>query len=508
MSEPQRSSGILLHPTSLPGEFGIGELGQEARHFLDFLVAAGQSLWQVLPLGPTSFGDSPYQSFSAFAGNPLLISTAALLRDGLVAEADVAALRALPDDRIDFGPLIDAKLALLRVAYAREERTGAKTGTWDAAWLDEYTLFMALKDRHQGAVWNEWPPELARCDPAALDRARAELAESIGFYRFCQERFFAEWDALKREAHERGIAIIGDLPIFVAYDSADVWAHQDQFLLDERGQPEGVAGVPPDYFSETGQLWGNPLYRWEVLARDGYGWWIARLRTALTQFDHVRIDHFRGFAAYWEVPAGEETAINGRWQPGPGADFFEVVARELGELPIIAEDLGLITADVAALRDRFGLPGMKVLQFAPSDPQNPYLPHQYEQNCVVYTGTHDNDTTRGWWATTTPDERAFLARYLDTELTDDTITWTLIRVALSTVARMAVVPLQDLFDLGSAGRTNTPGKEQDNWGWRFAGDQLTPALAARLRDLTELFARLPEQAADKTSSEDPAMRGR
>ncbi len=509
MSEQRRSSGILLHPTSLPGEFGIGELGQEARNFLDFLVDAGQSRWQMLPLGPTSFGDSPYQSFSAFAGNPLLLSTDALLRDGLVTEANVATVRALPHDRVDFGPLIEAKMALLRVAYARaQEQIGASTGTWDAPWLADYALFMALKDRHHGAMWGEWAPELARRDPAALARVRQELAEPIGFYRFCQERFFAEWDELKREAHERGIAIIGDLPIFVAYDSADVWAHQDQFLLDEQGRPEAVAGVPPDYFSATGQLWGNPLYRWEVMARDDYGWWIERLRMALTQFDHVRVDHFRGFAAYWTIPAGEETAINGRWQPGPGASFFEVVARELGELPIIAEDLGLITEDVATLRDRFRLPGMKVLQFAPSDPLNPYLPHQYEPNYVVYTGTHDNDTTRGWWTTATPDEQAFLARYLGFAPTDDTIAWDLIRLALGSVARTAVVPLQDLLNLGSEARMNTPGKEQGNWGWRFDGDLLTPARAKHMHDLTQLFARLPEQGANKTVNQDPAMRTR
>lgn len=509
MSEQRRSSGILLHPTSLPGEFGIGELGQEARNFLDFLVDAGQSRWQMLPLGPTSFGDSPYQSFSAFAGNPLLLSTDALLRDGLVTEKDVATVRALPHDHIDFGPLIEAKMALLRVAYARaQEQIGANTGIWDAPWLADYALFMALKDRHHGAMWGEWAPELARRDPAALARARQELAEPIGFYRFCQERFFAEWDELKREAHERGIAIIGDLPIFVAYDSADVWAHQDQFLLDEQGRPEAVAGVPPDYFSATGQLWGNPLYRWDVMARDDYGWWIERLRMALTQFDHVRVDHFRGFAAYWAIPAGEETAINGRWQPGPGASFFEVVARELGELPIIAEDLGLITEDVATLRDRFRLPGMKVLQFAPSDPLNPYLPHQYEPNYVVYTGTHDNDTTRGWWTTATPDEQAFLARYLGFAPTDDTIAWDLIRLALGSVARTAIVPLQDLLNLGSEARMNTPGKEQGNWGWRFDGDLLTPARARHMHDLTELFARLPEQGADRTVNQDPAMRTR
>jgi 4-alpha-glucanotransferase len=509
VTERRRYSGILLHPTSLPSAFGIGEFGQEARRFLDFLADAGQSLWQVLPLGPTSFGDSPYQSFSAFAGNPLLLSTDALLRDDLVTEADVAATRALPRDRVDFGPLIDAKLALLRRAYARaRDRDGAKAASLTTPWLDEYALFMALKDHHRGAMWCDWAPEFGHRDPAALARARQELAGPIGFYRFCQERFFAEWDALKGAAHARGIAIIGDLPIFVAYDSADVWTHQEQFFLDDRGRAEVVAGVPPDYFSATGQLWGNPLYRWDVMARDGYSWWIARLRMALAQFDHVRVDHFRGFAAYWAIPANEETAINGRWQPGPGADFFAVVERELGDLPIIAEDLGLITEDVGALRDRFKLPGMKVLQFAPSDPQNPYLPHQYEPNCVVYTGTHDNDTTRGWWATATPEERAFLTRYLGAEPTDATVAWELIRLALGSVARTAIVPLQDLLGLGSEARMNTPGKEQGNWGWRFDAALLTPALGERLRDLTELFARLPKQAADKPVSQDPALRTR
>lgn len=509
MSELRRASGILLHPTSLPGNYGIGELGHEARRFLDFLVAAGQSLWQVLPLGPTSYGDSPYQAFSAFAGNPLLISTDKLLHEGLVNEDNVAELRALPRDHVDFGPAITTKNGLLRRAYAcAQARGGAESAAWDTPWLADYALFMALKDQHGGAVWSAWPPELARRDPVALARAREELTESIGFYRFCQERFFNEWATLKREANASGITIVGDLPIFVAYDSADVWAHQEQFFLDERGRPEAVAGVPPDYFSETGQLWGNPLYRWDTMARDGYRWWIDRLRMALSQFDLVRVDHFRGFAAYWRIPAGEETAINGHWQPGPGPAFFEAVRREIGELPIIAEDLGLITDDVLALRDSFGLPGMKVLQFAPSDPENPYLPHQYEPNCVVYTGTHDNDTTRGWWATAAPEQRDFLARYLGYQPTDETIAWDLIRLAFGSVARTAVVPLQDVLGLGSAGRMNTPGKEQGNWGWRFDDALLTPALRTRLRDLTEVYGRLPEQEGNEGGSKDPAMRGR
>ena len=489
--ERERTSGILLHPTSLPGRFGIGELGAEAREFLDFLVAAGQKRWQVLPLGPTSYGDSPYQSFSAFAGNPLLISTDRLLADGLLLAADLADLPAFPENEVDYGWVITYKQTLLRRAYAhaKAQPPGAEHAAWDAPWLADYALFMALKDRHVGAVWGTWEAALVRREPAALEKARAELADEIGFYRFCQGRFFADWLDLKREANERGIALIGDLPIFVAYDSVDVWTHQDLFFLDEEARATRVAGVPPDYFSETGQLWGNPLYRWDVMARDDYAWWVERLRTSLTRFDLVRIDHFRGFAAYWEIPADEPTAINGRWVAGPGAAFFEAVREQLGELPIIAEDLGLITDDVLALRDRFAFPGMKVLQFAPSGPDNAYLPHHYEPNCVVYTGTHDNDTTRGWWATATAAEREFLARYLGQPPTDETIASLLIRLVFSSVARTAIVPLQDILGLGSQARMNTPGTSGGNWSWRYAPAQLTTALQERLRDLTKLYSR-------------------
>jgi 4-alpha-glucanotransferase len=489
--ERERVSGILLHPTSLPGRYGIGELGTEARQFLDFLVAAGQKRWQVLPLGPTSYGDSPYQSFSAFAGNPLLISTERLLADGLLLAADLDDLPAFPTSEVDYGWVITYKQTLLRRAYnhAKERQGDVAAPAWDAPWLADYALFMALKDRHDGAVWGAWEPALVRREPAALATARAELSDEIGFYRFCQERFFADWRDLKRAANERGIAIVGDLPIFVAYDSVDVWTHQDLFFLDDEARPTSVAGVPPDYFSETGQHWGNPLYRWDVMARDRYGWWVERLRTSLTLFDLVRIDHFRGFAAYWEIPAHEPTAINGRWVPGPGAAFFEAIRDQLGELPIIAEDLGLITEDVLELRDRFAFPGMKVLQFAPSDPNNPYLPHHYQQNCVVYTGTHDNDTTRGWWTTANPDEREFLARYLGQQPVDETIAWLLIRLAFSSVAQTAIVPLQDILSLGSEGRMNTPGVSGGNWAWRYNPALLIPALRDRLRDLTRLYSR-------------------
>jgi 4-alpha-glucanotransferase len=489
--ERERASGILLHPTSLPGRYGIGELGDEARDFLAFLVAAGQKLWQVLPLGPTSYGDSPYQSFSAFAGNPLLISTDRLLRDGLLTTDDLDDLPDFPAGQVDFGPVIAHKNTLLRRAYTRFAASGepAELLRWDAPWLDDYALFMALKDHHGGAVWSSWDPALVRRDPAALAAMRETLADDIDFQRFCQGRFFRDWGDLKREANEQGVRIIGDLPIFVAYDSADVWANQGLFFLDAAGQPSVVAGVPPDYFSATGQLWGNPLYRWDVMARDGFAWWVERLRMSLTLFDLARIDHFRGFEAYWEIPADETTAINGRWVQGPGAAFFDGIRAELGDLPIIAEDLGLITPEVLALRERFALPGMAVLQFAPSDPTNVYLPHHHERNSVVYTGTHDNDTTRGWWAATTEAERDFVQRYLGHPVTEETIAAEFIRLALGSVAHTAIIPLQDVLNLGSEARMNTPGTAGGNWGWRYGAGALTDEAAEQLRELTELYAR-------------------
>jgi 4-alpha-glucanotransferase len=494
--EHERDSGILLHPTSLPGRYGIGELGDEARDFLTFLVAAGQTLWQILPLGPTSYGDSPYQSFSAFAGNPLLISTDRLLRDGLLTPDDLADMPAFPAARVDFGPVIVYKQTLLRRAYARfETSVGARLlDDWHAPWLADYALFMALKDQHGGAIWSDWEPALVRREPEALDRARAALAADIGYYRFCQYRFFQDWSDLKREANAQGVQIVGDLPIFVAGDSADVWANQELFFLDQHARPTAVAGVPPDYFSATGQLWGNPLYHWDAMARDGYRWWVERLRMALTLADIVRIDHFRGFEAYWEIPASEKTAINGRWVKGPGAAFFEAVRDQLGNLPIIAEDLGLITKEVLAIRDAFGLPGMKVLQFAPSGPDNAYLPHHYERNCIVYTGTHDNDTTRGWWQTTTPEERAFVVRYLGHPVTAETIAWDYLRLAFGSVARTAIVPLQDVLNLDSAARMNTPGTQGGtNWAWRYDPALLTSEVRDQLRDLTELYSRAKGQ---------------
>jgi 4-alpha-glucanotransferase len=495
--ERERASGILLHPTSLPGRYGIGELGDEAWAFLRFLGAAGQRLWQVLPLGPTGYGDSPYQAFSAFAGNPLLISTDRLLRDGLLESGDLDDQPEFPEGHVDYGPAITFKNTILRRAYARFKAEGGmrQVDAWDTPWLEDYALFMALKDHHEGASWSAWAPELVRRESAALAAARRDLGDHVDFYRFCQYRFFEDWGALKREANAAGVRIIGDLPIFVAYDSADAWANQGLFFLDEAGQPTVVAGVPPDYFSATGQLWGNPLYRWDAMAKDDYAWWVARLRMSLTMFDLARIDHFRGFEAYWEIPAGEETAVNGRWVKGPGAAFFEAIRAQLGELPIIAEDLGLITEEVVALRERFGLPGMLVLQFAPSDPQNAYLPHNHERNNVVYSGTHDNDTTRGWWKGASDDERAFVRRYLGHAVTRRTIAWEFIRLAFASVARTAIVPLQDVLNLGSEARMNTPGVAGGNWGWRYEEGALTPELAGRLRDLTELYARTQARTA-------------
>jgi 4-alpha-glucanotransferase len=496
-----RSSGVLLHPTSLPGPWGIGDLGRAAYRFVDFLAAAGQSLWQLLPLGPTGYGDSPYQCFSAAAGNPLLVSLDALIERGLLSRDEVsaaAASRYLDSDRVDYGAVIGFKLPLLRQSFARlaagaDPELAAAFERFkgeNSAWLDDYALFMALKDAHGGAAWSEWPAELRGRDAGALGRARAELAADIEVQRYLQFLFFSQWAPLKAYANERGISIVGDAPIFVAYDSADVWASPELFFLDAEGNPTVVAGVPPDYFSATGQRWGNPLYRWERMARDGYAWWVARLRAAFAQVDILRLDHFRGFAAYWEVPASQETAINGRWVRGPGAALFSRLEQALGGLPLIAEDLGLITPDVNALREQCDFPGMKVLQFAfDGDPANGYLPHHHVQNCVVYTGTHDNDTTMGWYSGLDEGQRDVVRTYLARDGAD--IAWDLIRVAMLSVADMVVTPFQDVLRLGGDARMNTPGLLGANWGWRFRAEALNERVAGDLRFLTALSDRLP-----------------
>jgi 4-alpha-glucanotransferase len=496
-----RAAGILLHPTSLPGRFGIGDLGPDAHRFVDALAEAGMRRWQILPLGPTGFGDSPYQCFSAFAGNPYLVSPEGLLEDGLLDAADLARAPAFPADRVDFGPVIAWKVALLERCWERFRagRGRALRAPFDAfreshaGWLDDFALFMALKEAHRGRAWVEWEAPLAARDPDALEAARARLAGRADAERFRQFLFFRQWAVLRAVARARGISIVGDVPIFVAHDSADVWAQPELFHLDARGCCTVVAGVPPDYFSRTGQRWGNPLYRWAALRRDGYAWWIARLRAVLEQVDVVRLDHFRGFEAYWEIPASATTAEKGRWVPGPGAELLTALRDALGALPIIAEDLGVITPGVLALRDAFGLPGMKVLQFAFGDgPFHPFLPHLHPPDCVVYTGTHDNDTTRGWYATAPEKERDFARRYLGRDGHD--IAWDLIRAAFASVARTAIVPMQDVLDLGTEARMNLPGRPEGNWTWRFTWDRFSGFPRERLLGLASLYARLPEAA--------------
>jgi 4-alpha-glucanotransferase len=502
MIEPvirSRSAGILLHPTSLPGPFGIGDVGPAAFAWVDALARARQGLWQVLPLGPTGYGDSPYQCFSAFAGNPLLVSPMVLVREGLLAASD------LPSEgeaarRVDFEQVIPRKGGLLARAWERFQG-GAAPGLRaafeafceaEASWLDDHALFMALKEAHGGAPWTGWDPELRAREPGPLARARERLADAIGLQRFGQFLFFRQWHALREHAGARGVRIVGDAPIFVAHDSTDLWAHPELFRLDARGLPEVVAGVPPDYFSATGQLWGNPLYDWEALARSGHRWWIDRLRSARRLVDVLRLDHFIGFERYWEVPAGSPTARTGRWVPGPGAALFDAMAAELGELPIIAEDLGLVTPEVEALRLRYGFPGMRVLQFAFAGAvEERFLPHRYDRNTVVYTGTHDNDTTRGWFAAAAPRERRHLERYLGRAVREEDASWELMRLAWASVADHAVAPLQDVLSLGSEARMNTPGTATGNWAWRVLPDQLPDALLDRLGEMTETYGREP-----------------
>jgi 4-alpha-glucanotransferase len=493
-TKPARSAGVLLHPTSLPGPYGIGDLGPVALEWVDVLASAGQSWWQILPLGPTGYGDSPYQCFSAFAGNPNLLSPEVLARDGLLRAADLPATR-FPDGRVEYGPVIEFKRSLLSRVWEGFQGGAAPAlrGPFEAycdaqaSWLDDYALFMALKDAHEGASWQDWETDLVLRKPAAMEKARRALNHAVGRQKFGQFLFARQWGEVRRHAREKGVRLIGDAPIFVSGDSADVWANPDLFLLDARRRPTVVAGVPPDYFSATGQLWGNPHYNWAEMKRSGYAWWVARLKAALAQVDLVRLDHFRGFEAYWEVPAGNPTAEEGRWVPGPGADLLAALKKALGGLPLIAEDLGLITPPVEALRDQFGLPGMRILQFAFSGPDNRFLPHHYEPNTVVYTGTHDNDTTLGWYAEAAEAERKFLHDYLPWVGKD--LAWELTRVAWASVADYAIAPLQDLLRLPTEARMNFPGRPAGNWTWRFTTGQVTAAIIDRLGELTTLYSR-------------------
>ncbi|MSM41530.1 MAG: 4-alpha-glucanotransferase [Geobacter sp.] len=491
----QRKSGILLHPTSLPGHGGIGTFGGEARQFVDFLQAAGQVLWQVLPLGPPGYGNSPYSCYSAFAGNPLLIDLATVVSEGDLRNDEISPVVA--EERIDFTGVAAYKLRLLRQAADRffagndPRRTHSFWHFCDTSfWLHDYALFMALKDLFKGKCWNRWPKELVLRNRDECAEYSHRLGHEVGFHKYMQWQFHRQWKAVKQYANERNILIVGDTPIFVAYDSVDVWCNQHLFKLDSHRLPELVAGVPPDYFSKTGQRWGNPVYDWERLAADGFGWWIARLKNDLSLYDVVRLDHFRGFEAYWEIPAKEKTAIKGQWVKGPGEALFSSFQAAVGKLPFIAEDLGLITPEVLSLRDRFGLPGMKVLQFAfEGGARNGYLPHNYVPNCVVYTGTHDNDTTQGWFDTLNGEQQRRVCRYL--RCTPEEVVWEMIRLALSSVAATAIIPLQDILGLSGSARMNTPGTVGENWRWRFSSHDLTADSAIRLRELTEFYARYP-----------------
>jgi 4-alpha-glucanotransferase len=493
----ERASGILLHPSSLPGPYGIGDLGPQAFRWLEFLADTGCSLWQVLPLGPTGYGDSPYQCFSAFAGNPYLISPQDLVEERLLILADLEDTPEFPQDHVDFGWLIPWKLALLDRAYERYtshsfteiSKALENFRAEHALWLDDFCLFMALKEAHGGASWTSWEPELRDRRPEAIELARAELSQSIQRQAFRQFLFFRQWAKIRAQAKKLGIQLIGDIPIFVAHDSVDVWAHPELFHLRKDGKPRVVAGVPPDYFSATGQLWGNPLYRWKEHKASGYSWWIERIRAVLELVDVIRLDHFRGFAAYWEVPGREETAEKGRWVKAPGRQLLNAIKSDLGYLPIIAEDLGVITPDVVRLRDAFHLPGMKIIQFAFGNGSDDlFLPHNFVRNCVAYTGTHDNDTARGWYERINENERNMYRRYLDRD--GSNVAYDMIRAAWSSVAVYALAPLQDFLDLGNAARMNYPGNPSGNWTWRMPGDAITPVLKQRIRDLNSLYSRL------------------
>lgn len=493
-----RTSGILLHPTSIPSPYGIGDMGVEAYEFIDFLQKSGQHLWQTLPLTPTGFGDSPYQSFSAFAGQPLIISPAYMEELGLLKREDLADCPAGDGKTVDYGTIIPWKNQILKKAFEQfllvtdaellEEYEAFVSE--NLFWLEDYALFMACKDAHEGQSWLAWEPIYRKPTKAVKEEMLQEFAEGVKYYKFVQFMFYQQWTALRTYANEKGVKIIGDMPLYMSLDSADVWANQGLFQLDSKGYPLSVAGVPPDYFSETGQLWGNPLYDWKAHKKQKYQWWISRIQTQLKLTDYVRIDHFRGLDEYWAVPAEEETAINGTWEPGPGADLFRAVLKALGDkLPIIAEDLGVITDTVRELRDKFELPGMKILQFAfETTDESSFLPHQFvTNNCVCYTGTHDNDTTKGWYETAPEYAKDKVRRYMNID--GNNIHWDLIRLCLSTVAAYAIFPLQDVLGIGKEGRMNTPGVGTDNWAWRYEKDALSDDIAEGLKITSQLFGR-------------------
>ena len=491
-----RSAGILLHPTSLPGPYGIGDLGPQARRWIDFLAESGTGLWQILPIGPTGYGDSPYQTFSSFAGNPYLISPDDLLEAGLLHSDDVVDHPQFNPKAVEYGNVIYWKLDLLGRAYNHFLNAGgpdSHPGVSDfyhqhQSWLDDYAIFMALKEFHGWKPWTEWPAGHCLRDQNHLEKFQDEHTYAVQRQKFLQFLFYKQWHALRKYANDQGVRIIGDIPIFIAHDSADAWSHKELFYLDEKGLPTVVAGVPPDFFAKTGQLWGNPLYRWEVHAQSDYSWWLDRLRAAFSMTDMLRFDHFRGFVDYWEVPAGEDTAENGRWVLGPGEKFMNRVDEEFQGVPIIAEDLGSLSPEVFRLRDQFNLPGMKILVFAfNSDESNLFLPHHFPENCVVYTGTHDNDTVVGWFNRIGEEEKTFALEYLGSSGED--IAWDMIELGWSSKAVIAAAPLQDLLSLDDSARMNYPGDPQGNWRWRFSEDDLSDELKDRLREINDKYGR-------------------
>ena len=492
----ERSSGILLHPTSLPGKYGIGSLGKSAFDFIDFLVKAKQTFWQILPLGPTGYADSPYQCFSAHAGNPNLIDLDLLVKTKLLHPDDLNDYPYFYEEKIEYDAVQQIRLPLLKKAFQafthnadNLEKLAYRNFQKDQGkWINDYALFRAIKVNREQRPWYLWEEPLKKREPEALKAMQMTLHDEIEFHKFLQFVFFRQWMAVKDYAQKHKIRIIGDIPLYVALDSADAWGNPEIFEFDAELNPLRVGGVPPDYFSENGQLWGNPLFRWDVLKETGYRWWIDRIKTNLFLYDVIRIDHFRGFAAYWAVPYGEKTAINGKWITCPGKDFFDVLRAEFGDLPIIAEDLGVITPDVEEIRDGFGLPGMKILQFAfDSSEANDYIPHNYVKNCIVYTGTHDNDTVTGWYRNASESDKKYVQDYLNTG--DHEIHWAFVRLAMASVAYTAVTPMQDLLGLDSSARMNLPGTTQNNWQWRVKAEYLSPELAARLAHLTLLYGR-------------------
>lgn len=500
-----RASGILLHPTSLPGPHGIGDFGAAAFRFVDWLAGAGQRLWQIMPLGPTGYGDSPYSSPSAFAGNPLLISLEWLQGDGLLDDGVFIDTPDFPDAQVDFGAVSSFKDRLLRGSYQRFQSAAGDRFreahdafcAEEAWWLDDYALFMANKGANDMRGWQDWDEPIRIHGESAVADARADLSDEVAFIQYVQFQFQRQWLELRAYANQRGIRIVGDIPIFVAEDSSDVWANQSQFKVNAEGRAVAVAGVPPDPFSATGQIWGNPLYDWRAMREDDYRWWRRRIGRTIQLVDIVRIDHFRAFAAAWVVPAGSDTAATGHWERTPGGEVFAAINRQFGDVPVIIEDLGVITPDVISLREILGYPGMNVLQFAfEDDPTNVYLPHNYRRDSVVYTATHDNQTTVGWFESRSDQERRAIQRYLGRDGAD--IAWDLIRLALSSVADTAILAMQDVLRLGDEARMNVPGAALGNWSWRCHDDHLTDELARGLRDVTQLYGRAADDGAKRS----------